>query len=228
MAERQPAGTEEHCTVRGAIEQQALEIFSRKGYHAASIRDIVEAAGVTAPTLYYHYGSKEGLYSHLLDQAIDRLRQRIDAARAAGRGIRSQLVTIVQGHIEALLQRPAEVRFLHRAILSTVLQGSSPAQLLHGRMEQLPMPGIFLEALARGELAPVRPDLLLNAFIGAINMYVGTRIFMICEGKEQLELGMCPSSVQGMTEGLETSMEDAERIVDLFLAGASSRREAQR
>ena len=43
------------------ILQVAIILFAQKGYEATSTREIVEAAGVTKPMLYYYFGSKEGL-----------------------------------------------------------------------------------------------------------------------------------------------------------------------
>ena len=43
------------------ILKVAIEILARKGYHATSTREIVEAAGVTKPMLYYYFGSKAGV-----------------------------------------------------------------------------------------------------------------------------------------------------------------------
>ena len=43
------------------ILQVAIEMLARKGYHATSTREIVEAAGVTKPMLYYYFGSKAGV-----------------------------------------------------------------------------------------------------------------------------------------------------------------------
>lgn len=48
----------------------ALDLFSRKGYAATSVRELVEAAGVTKPVLYYYFKNKEGLYIALIDSAI--------------------------------------------------------------------------------------------------------------------------------------------------------------
>lgn len=36
----------------------ALEIFSRHGYHKASMDDIAESAGVSKPVLYQHFPGK--------------------------------------------------------------------------------------------------------------------------------------------------------------------------
>ncbi len=51
--------------VRKRLLAAALELFTRKGYAATSVREIVEVAGVTKPVLYYHFKSKEGIYLDL-------------------------------------------------------------------------------------------------------------------------------------------------------------------
>jgi AcrR family transcriptional regulator len=48
------------------IARAAASVFARRGYEATSIREIVDLAGVAKPTLYYHFGSKDGLASALL------------------------------------------------------------------------------------------------------------------------------------------------------------------
>jgi len=44
----------------------ALTLFSEKGYESAGINEIVQAAGVTKPTLYYFFQSKEGIFQEIL------------------------------------------------------------------------------------------------------------------------------------------------------------------
>jgi len=44
----------------------ALSLFSQRGYNAVSVSDIVNAAGVTKPTLYHYFGRKRGLLEALL------------------------------------------------------------------------------------------------------------------------------------------------------------------
>ncbi|WP_322489737.1 TetR/AcrR family transcriptional regulator [Chloroflexus sp.] len=40
----------------------AAQLFMQRGYRAVSINDIIQAAGVTKPTLYYYFGDKEDLF----------------------------------------------------------------------------------------------------------------------------------------------------------------------
>jgi len=44
----------------------ALTLFSQRGYDAVSVREIVETAGVTKPTLYHYFSSKRGLLDALV------------------------------------------------------------------------------------------------------------------------------------------------------------------
>ncbi len=53
-------------TTKETIYQCALELFSKKGYEAVSVQELVTMAGITKPTLYYYFGSKEGVYDQLL------------------------------------------------------------------------------------------------------------------------------------------------------------------
>lgn len=69
----------------------ALQTFAGRGYHAASMTDIAEAAGVTKPVLYQHFPSKRALYLELLDDVGDRLMEEITKATAAAHGPRQQV-----------------------------------------------------------------------------------------------------------------------------------------
>lgn len=50
--------------------EAALELFSRKGYAATSVRELVEQAGVTKPVLYYYFQNKAGLYLALVQGGL--------------------------------------------------------------------------------------------------------------------------------------------------------------
>ena len=72
---------------RSQILRAALKKFAHAGYAGTSVQDIVDAACVTKPALYYHFQSKAGLYQALIDYAHDeRLRLMQEAvAREIGR-----------------------------------------------------------------------------------------------------------------------------------------------
>jgi AcrR family transcriptional regulator len=55
------------------IARVAARLFAQRGYDATSVREIVEAAGVAKPTLYYYFRSKEGLAQALLTVPLSNL-----------------------------------------------------------------------------------------------------------------------------------------------------------
>ena len=57
---------------REILLDRSLALFSQRGYDAVGVQEIVDAAGVTKPTLYHYFESKKGLLEALLkrEQAI--------------------------------------------------------------------------------------------------------------------------------------------------------------
>jgi AcrR family transcriptional regulator len=53
-------------TNRSIILVKALKLFSNYGYEATGVQEICEQAGITKPTLYHHFGSKQGLLDTVL------------------------------------------------------------------------------------------------------------------------------------------------------------------
>jgi AcrR family transcriptional regulator len=64
--------SEENDTKRTIIAK-ALELFSIKGYEGVSVSELTEAAGITKPTLYYYFGSREGLFEAVCQSHYTRL-----------------------------------------------------------------------------------------------------------------------------------------------------------
>ena len=58
---------------RDDILAAAAQIFSEKGFHAASMQDIALAVELQKASLYYHFASKQELLLALLDQALELL-----------------------------------------------------------------------------------------------------------------------------------------------------------
>jgi len=60
----------------------AMDVFWRKGYHATSMADLVEATGLHRGSLYAAFGSKAELY----DRAVDRYMSAVALRRALADG----------------------------------------------------------------------------------------------------------------------------------------------
>lgn len=62
----------------GRIVSAATRLFASRGYDGTSTKEICEAAGVNIAAIHYHFGSKESLYRHIIEQFAA---ERLDFAR---------------------------------------------------------------------------------------------------------------------------------------------------
>jgi AcrR family transcriptional regulator len=65
------------------IRRIALRMFAEQGYDGTSIRDIAEAVGIRAASLYHHFGSKEQILWSLTKQALEDLAASWRAAQSS-------------------------------------------------------------------------------------------------------------------------------------------------
>jgi AcrR family transcriptional regulator len=68
---------------RTQLLEVALDRFAGGGYHATSMEEIADAAGVTKPVLYQHFRSKHELFLELLDSVGQTLLAEVEARAAA-------------------------------------------------------------------------------------------------------------------------------------------------
>lgn len=61
----------EEKNTREIILREALNLFSRKGYAAVSMRDIATVVGIRASSIYHHFNGKQELFEVLIQKAMD-------------------------------------------------------------------------------------------------------------------------------------------------------------
>lgn len=65
-------------TTRDALLDAATQVFARDGFHAVSLREIAQVAGVNQALIGYHFRNKEGLYLAVFERIVTQIRLRID------------------------------------------------------------------------------------------------------------------------------------------------------
>jgi AcrR family transcriptional regulator len=96
----------------------ASEVFTSKGYHAAAMDDIADAAGVSKPVLYQHFPSKLDLYLALLDQTCDRLVHVVQEALASTDDNADRVIATVAAFYEFVSSASGEFRFVFESDLT--------------------------------------------------------------------------------------------------------------
>jgi AcrR family transcriptional regulator len=169
-------------TVTVATPSRLLDAASRefaaRGVDGARLADIAAAAGITRPSLLYHFASKDDLYAATLQRAFSSLSTlTLEALRGAGvegadggvdgAAFRSRLHALVRGFLDFAAAEPAVCRLLVRTIVADDNERAR-AVLVELAAPLLAEVSRFLVDEGRGH---VRPGLPVQAAV--VNLIVG-------------------------------------------------------
>ncbi len=147
----------------------ATELFTTRGYAATSVREIVEAAGVTKPALYYHFKSKEGIYLAILDKILKVVDETFDTRSLSAGPVRQRIETLFLRIYEVFEGHMATVRFLNSVFWGPA-QGA-PAfdfETFHIRLTEI-VRGIVAEGIATGEIRGSDPQPTVMALMAVLS-----------------------------------------------------------
>ncbi|HEX6988431.1 MAG TPA: TetR/AcrR family transcriptional regulator [Bacillota bacterium] len=185
---------------RRQIVAAAMELFSDKGYHSASMRDIAERLGLQAGSLYVHIRSKEDVLFEIVDHAADRfadaVRSAQDQARAQGAGPDETLRLAVRNHLQVVAENLGTATvFFHEW---KFLDPDRRARILAKRdAYEAAFRDIIAAGVGAGVFRPVDPRI------------AGLAVMSMCNWFYQWYSPAGPLSAH----------EIADRFVDLLLAG---------
>lgn len=111
----------------------ARRVFAARGYEAASLEEIAEAAGVTRPVVYSHFGDKQSLFEAVVSEEIDRVEAVVSAAIADPGEPRELLERGLRAFFDYVREHPDG---------HAVLTRDAPVHLSHGGL------GTMLDSLA--------------------------------------------------------------------------------
>ncbi len=103
--QRRKTATLQHRT-RGKILDAASALLRDKGYASTTLRQIAEAAGMQAGSVYYHFSSKDEIISEILHLGItyvfDEVKRRVEELGKTAPA-RARLEAAIDGHLSGLL-----------------------------------------------------------------------------------------------------------------------------
>jgi AcrR family transcriptional regulator len=150
------------------IARVAARLFAAQGYDATPVRAIVEAAGVTKPTLYYHFGSKEGLAHALLTVPMTRLVEALRGLVERGGDPVPALEGLIEANFAFCRDDPDRARFVYALFFGPLGSGLS-AELARFGEELTVQMGRAVDRIAEaGVIDPARAAACTAALRGLI------------------------------------------------------------
>ncbi|MDX5438504.1 MAG: TetR/AcrR family transcriptional regulator, partial [Pontibacter sp.] len=96
------------------IEKTATALFKSKGFSATSMRDLANALGIEAASIYSHIKSKEEILQRVCFKMAQEFFEAIDAAEAEEGTATDNLKRAIAAHVQVLTQNTeASAVFLH-------------------------------------------------------------------------------------------------------------------
>ena len=157
---------------RQRILRAAIDVFASKGYFAARMTDIAEAARVADGTLYLYFEGKEHLLMSIFDSVLGRFIERLDGEIAKIDDPIQKLSIMVRLHLETLgrdhaLAHVLQIETRHsRRFMSLFTRGKLGEYLNRVR-------DIIIEGQESGVFrGDISPGLATNLVFGAVDEIV--------------------------------------------------------
>jgi AcrR family transcriptional regulator len=96
------------------IIDAACEVFARRGYHVATIREIARASRLSLAGLYHYVGGKDELLFLVLDRGLATLLRNLDERLSSARTPEARLLALIQTHLEFGFTHAAALRVINR------------------------------------------------------------------------------------------------------------------
>ncbi len=190
------------------ILMTATRLFMQRGYSAVSINDIVQAADVTKPTLYYHFSDKEELFVLVAIHMLAEMHATMRRAIADQPDTRGRLIGLAQ----VLLHEPNSDTRMMRHQAREHLSPERQRRLAEAFKRYMvdPLRDVMQQGLASGELQGHNAGDLAMLFLGLMEGFQRQTAPVISERSD-------------MYQAISTDHFSAETLVDLFLYGTAAR-----
>jgi AcrR family transcriptional regulator len=144
------------------ILEASAQVFSEKGYHAASMEDIANVVGLKKASLYHHVKSKQEILVELLDQSLDLLIERVEKV------IQKDLMGTYMSTLAEFRELSAVLLLEHRSLDEEGLKRHLPRR---DKLEGL-MRGIIEEGIEEGIFSQNDSRISVKAVMGVANWLI--------------------------------------------------------
>lgn len=148
-----------------ALLEAAATLFAERGYHATTIRDVAEAAGVTPGALYFHVPTKQALLVAVYTEGVDRIVRHVDALVDKETEPALRFRRAIEAHLESILDTSAFARVIVRVLPDDVAEAAAELRAQRDRYETRFRSLITALGLPSGR----SPTLLRMLLLGALN-----------------------------------------------------------
>src|SRR5688572_16690126 len=147
------------------IMDAAVDVFSRLGFHAASMDEISEVAGISKPMLYAYLGSKEELFATCIRREATRMMEAIATGVEPDQEPDVQLWSGLRAFFGFVGENRASWQVLHRQ--ASTQGGPFAAELADMRGRAVSLVAALLTQSTKAPATKLEAESLAAALVGA-------------------------------------------------------------
>jgi len=153
---------------QAAILAAATELFSRKGYASASMRDLADELAIRPASLYSHYRSKEDMLWAIAQRCADDFFAAVEPVAASAAHSAARLQAMLEAHVAVVLRHRQAAAIFFREWKHL----DEPRRAIYAR-RIAGYEGLFAkvleEGLETGDFRPLSPRLTTRTLLAALN-----------------------------------------------------------
>ena len=152
---------------RNQVVRQAAALFDDAGYHNTGVADIAAAAGISKPTLYHYFASKDEILFWIHEEYMDELIARQERRSQISISPTTCLLELMSDMLQMTETRPG-VRVFHEHLREL---RPDQQQLVREKREryQSMVEDVIRDGVAAGDLRSLDPRLTALAVFGMVN-----------------------------------------------------------
>ena len=163
------ARSESAAKTKERLLDAALTLFSQQGYAATGIRDILQEAGVTQPTLYHHFADKASLLQALIERHYGASQEQLAEIVANEVTVSGKLLAFANTSFEYCNKDPRVPRLMFQTYFGpTVPEIDGVLDKLTEKRFRLVVE-VMEQAIEAGELSPADPAFLALSFCSMVD-----------------------------------------------------------
>lgn len=194
---------------RPVREQQiidaAIKVFAKRGYHASSVDEIAELAGISKPMVYLYLDSKEGLFLACLRREAERLVAVLRAAAGPAHTPELRLRAGLLAFFTFVTEHRDSWVVLHRQ--AAELSPAIAAELVRTRRAVMTEVSGLVRAGGTADTGPARPEdeagFVTYALVGAADSLTDWMALHPGEPPERITLRLMNMVWVGMRNALD-------------------------
>ncbi len=151
---------------RDAIARAAERVFGKLGYHAASVTDVIDAAGISRGTFYLYFDGKDELFLELIERFIKLVTSALEVVDPSGNDPAQRILENVQRLVDVAFEHPELTRVVLRESRDLNPDIDEKLNRLYGFLDEM-IEGALINGARTHLTRSVHPPVISTALIGA-------------------------------------------------------------